>query len=137
MSETYPQKLSRLRSTCSECAEGTERPEHVSVASWHEWGHCSEGAPDTRHPRCTCGVELKNGPRFWHCAGCHETFAGEGPFTRHRRGSGSDRFCLDLRDTVPIGYWSDENNVWHLGDRRGEFSAPGANGDIVLAMSAA
>lgn len=121
----YPETLARLRAECDECATGTSRPEHVGQLSWHEWGHRMDGAPT--ESRCTCGVELRNGVRFWHCAGCHETFAGEKPFIRHRRGSGGARECRDLRDGGPSRHWSDAQGVWHYGPRRDFPDAPSAS----------
>lgn len=113
----YRQTLARLRAECAECADGTSRPEHVGQLSWHEWGHRLDGAPDTAHPHCTCGTELRNSPRIWHCGGCHETFAGEKPFMRHRRGDGSARYCLNLRNGGPSRHWSDTQGLWHYGPR--------------------
>lgn len=128
---SYPETVARLRTECEECAADAGRPEHVSLLSWHEWGHCYEGAPDTDHPHCRCGTELKNGTRFWHCGGCHETFAGEDAFIRHRRGPGADRFCLDPRNTGRARYWSDERGVWHYGPRREFPTASRPSGAII------
>lgn len=130
-SYSYPGTVARLRAECEKCAAGVGRPEHVSALSWHQWGHRSEGAPDFEHPVCKCGVELKSSPRFWHCGGCHETFAGEKPFTRHRRGPGDARECADLRNDGPSRHWSDERGVWHYGPRREVSEAPRTSGALV------
>lgn len=128
---SYPETVAHLRAECEECAADTDRPEHVSLLSWHEWGHCYEGAPDTSHPHCRCGTELKSSPRSWHCGGCHETFAGEKPFMRHRRGPGDARECADLRNDGPSQHWSDERGVWHYGPRREVSEAPRTSGALV------
>ena len=130
----YPQTLARLRAECEECAKGSSRPEHVGLLSWHEWGHCLDGAPT--ESRCTCGTKLGSSPRFWHCGACHETFAGEKPFTRHRRGPGDARECTDLRDGGPSQHWSDAQGVWHYGSRREVLGASGASGATVLPLAA-
>jgi len=132
----YPEKLAHLRAECEKCAAGAGRPEHVSVLSWHEWGHRLSGAPDTAHPICSCGTELRTGKRFWHCAGCHETFAGEKPFTRHRRGPGDVRECADLQDGGLSQHWSDERGVWHYGSRRETSGPSGTSGATVLPVAA-
>lgn len=131
---SYPATLTRLRAQCDECATGTGRPEHVGQLSWHQWGHRLDGAPT--EPRCTCGTELRNGTRFWHCGGCHETFAGEKPFMRHRRGPGDTRECAALRDGGPSRYWSDAQGVWHHGLRRDVRRASGTCGDSLHAIAA-
>lgn len=124
----YQRTLAHLRATCTECVEGTARPEYVSVLSWHQWGHSLDGAPPSGPGPCACGTALGNGPRFWHCGGCHETFAGERPFTRHRRGSNGDRRCLDVLRAAPSPYWEDAHGVWHYGPRDNRHAAPGTSG---------
>lgn len=132
----YPETLARLRAECEKCAAGAGRPEHVSPLSWHEWGHRSEGALDVEHPVCVCGTELRNGARFWHCGGCHKTFAGEKPFVRHRRGPGRARECAGLQNGGPSQYWSDERGVWHHGPRREVPGPPGTSGATILPVAA-
>ncbi|WP_440132483.1 FDXHR family putative zinc-binding protein [Brachybacterium paraconglomeratum] len=119
----YQLIVARLRAECVICAEDADRPEHVSLRSWHNWGRSYAGAPDTDHPHCGCGTELRNGTRFWHCGGCHETFAGEDAFTRHRRGPGDARYCLEPQNTGRARDWRRLGGVWHYGSRR---EVPGA-----------
>lgn len=117
-----------LRATCKLCAADDGRPDHVALTSWHEWGHSWEGAPPVGPGHCRCGTELRNGPRFWHCSGCHETFAGEKPFARHRKGPGHARHCEDVLNAGPSPYWEDEHGVWHYGHRDERRTAPSASG---------
>lgn len=114
---SYQRTLAQLRAECAECADGSSRPDWVGHLSWHEWGHCPEGAPDDT-PRCRCRTELKSTQSFWHCGGCHETFHGEDAFTRHRRGRGEARYCHEPRSAGRVRDWWTAKGVWHYGSRR-------------------
>lgn len=133
---TYPEILAELRETCDDGRADIGRPEYVSLRSWHTWGHCAEGAPDTKNPRCECGAELKNGSRPWHCGGCHETYIGEDTFTRHRRGVGIARHCTDPQNAGRDEHWRREEDGWHYGPRREFCGRPGATPPSVTAVAA-
>ncbi|UQN29584.1 hypothetical protein [Brachybacterium kimchii] len=127
----YQLEASRIRSDCPVCMiderkrpRDRDRPEYVSLKSWHTWGHEYAGAPDSAHPYCPCGTELNSGPRFWHCGGCHETFAGEKPFTLHRKGRGGERYCLDMLNDCPSKHWEDARGVWHYGPQDARHGSP-------------
>lgn len=63
------------------------------------------------HPKC--GKRFPNGSRAGHCAGCCETFIGNGAFEQHRVGDHE----TDRRCEIQGGHWLDDSGHYHYGPR--------------------